>query len=71
MKSSFYIAKVFLNPPPPDIYELTGGYIPVAMNIPGSDKTAICIWAFENNASIYCSLGAKCPSCGSKITYFV
>lgn len=51
MKNNFYLVKVFVNPTPPEIKRI--GFLPVAIEIPEVNKTAICIWAYEDNAKIY------------------
>ena len=45
--------KVWLEPAPPNILTTTGGWIPVAINVPLQNKTAVCVWAIKHNAELY------------------
>jgi WD40 repeat protein len=50
---SFFIIIVWLNPAPENIIETTGGWLPVAINVPFINGTAVCVWRSEAKAIEY------------------
>lgn len=51
LTQDLFIIKVWLTPAPPKLVSTTGGWLPVAINVP--EGTAVCVFPNKNNASIY------------------